>query len=219
MTSQSTPTERLAAGLAARILHDISGPASGVASGLELITEPGQADVGGAALDLAISSAKGLLELIEFHKVAFGSGAEAVSGATLHRLALTPFEGRRPRLEWTTQLEPFPGLAAQAMLIFAQISASALAAGGLARATASRAHDAIVIRIDGEGPRAALHAESLEGLLGRELSKGLAGRWAPSRYLTALVADAGGAVEATSEIGRFSLTATLPAAATDRTAY
>jgi len=216
MTSQPTPPERLAAALAARILHDISGPASGVASGLELITEPGQADVGGAALDLAISSAKGLLDLIEFYKVALGSSGEAVSGATLHRLALAPFEGRRPQLEWAAQIEPVPNLAAQAMLIFAQISAAGLAAGGLARATAARVRDHIVVRIDGEGPRAAPHPESLQGLAGSDLSKGLAGRWAPSRYLAALVTDVGGAVTATTDVGRFSLTATLPAAVTDR---
>ncbi|HLZ83773.1 MAG TPA: histidine phosphotransferase family protein [Caulobacteraceae bacterium] len=213
MTSHPAPPERLAAALAARILHDISGPASGVASGLDLLAEPGQSGQHGAALDLAVSSAKALLDLIEFHKAAFGAGGESVSGATLHRLALTLFEGRRPRLEWAAELEPFPGLAAQAMLILAQVAAGALAAGGLARATAGHAGGDVVIRIYGEGPRAALHPENLEGLAGRELSRGLAGRWAPSRYLSALMNAAGGAVTATTGVGRFTLTATLLGAA------
>jgi len=211
MTSAATPPEFLAAGLAARILHDISGPASGVASGLDLLTESGQGD--GAALELAVSSARILLDLLEFHKVAFAGGAAPVAGATLQRLALTLFEARRPRLEWVSDLDPFPGPAAQAMLILAQISAAALAAGGLARANAARVREDIVIRIDGEGPRAALHPESLDGLEGRDLLGGLAGRWAPSRYLSALVTAVGGAVTATTGVGRFSLTATLPATA------
>jgi histidine phosphotransferase ChpT len=215
MTSTATPSERLAAGLAARILHDISGPASGVASGLDLLAEPGQADTDGAALDLAVSSAKALLDLIEFHKMAFGASGDVLSGAALHRLARAPFEGRRPRLEWAPRVEAFPALAAQAMLILAQVAATALAAGGLARATATCIQGDIVIRIDGEGPRAALHPENLEGLEGRDLSGGLAGRWAPCRYLSALVTGAGGAVVATTDIGRFSLAATLPAAAMD----
>jgi histidine phosphotransferase ChpT len=218
MTSTATPPERLAAALAARILHDISGPASGVASGLDLLAEPGQADTDGAALDLAVSSAKGLLDLIEFHKVAFGASGDALGGAVLHRLALAPFEGRRSQLEWAAQIDAFPGLAAQTMLILAQVAAAALAAGGLARATAICIQGDIVIRIDGEGPRAALHPENLEGLEGRDLSKGLAGRWAPCRYLNALVTGAGGAVAATTDVGRFSLAATLPAAALDRSA-
>ena len=218
MTSQPLAPERLAAALAARILHDISGPASGVASGLDLLTEAGQPGLDGAALDLAVSSARGLLELLEFHKLAFGSSGEAVSGATLQRLALTQFEGRRPRLAWAAQLDPFPGPAAQAMLILAQIAATALAAGGLARATAGPIKGDVVIRIDGEGPRAALHPENLEGLEGRDLSRGLAGRWAPSRYLSALVMGAGGALTATTDVGRFSLAATLPAAEVDRKA-
>ena len=215
MTSDATPPEHLAAALAARILHDISGPASGVTSGLDLLAESGHGD--GAALELAVSSAKSLLDLLEFHKVAFGGGAEALASATLQRLALTPFEARRPRLEWVSDVDPFPGPAAQTMLILAQISAAALAAGGLARANASRIDEDIVIRIEAEGPRAALHPESLDGLRGRHHSGGLAGRWAPSRYLSALVTGVGGVLTATTDVGRFSLTATLPAAATDRT--
>jgi histidine phosphotransferase ChpT len=204
--------EILAAGLAARILHDISGPASGVASGLDLLADAGQADPDGTALDLAVSSARALLDMLEFLKAAFGASGEDVSGATLHRLALTPFEGRRPRLEWATNVDPFPGLAAQAILILAQIAAAALAAGGVARATAASTHGEIVIRIDGEGPRATLQPETLQGLGGQELSAGLAGRWAPSRYLSALVTGAGGAVAATTGVERFSLAATLPTA-------
>lgn len=218
MTSPATPTELLAAGLAARILHDISGPASGIVSGLDLLAEPGPADAAGAALDLAVSSARALLDLLEFHKIAFGAGEAAVSGGSLQRLALTPFEGRRPRLEWTSEIDPFPGLAAQATLILVQIAAGALAAGGLARARVALDQGDIVVRIDGEGPRATLQPETLEGLEGRGLSRGLAGRWAPSRYLNALVTAAGGALTATADLGRFSLTATLPAAVTDGTA-
>jgi histidine phosphotransferase ChpT len=216
MTSTATPPELLAAGLAARILHDISGPASGVASGLDLLAESGRADGDGAALDLAVSSARSLLDLLEFHKVAFGAGGEAMSGGAAKRLAFTPFEARRPRLEWVSELDPFPGAAAQTMLILAQIAAGALAAGGVARASAHLVQCDIVIRIDGEGPRAILQPETLEGLEGRDLSRGLAGRWAPSRYLNALVTGAGGALTATNDIGRFSLTATLPVAARDR---
>jgi hypothetical protein len=218
MTSAPTPSERLAAGLAARIMHDISGPASGVVAGLDLLAEPDQADAHGAALDLAVSSAKSLLDLLELHRIAFGPGGEAVSGATVHRLVLTAFQGRRPRLEWAAALETFPAPAAQAMLILGQIAAAALAPGGIAQARASRERNEIVVRIDGEGPRALLHPETLEGLEGRDLSRGLAGRWAPARYLSALVTGAGGALAATAETGRFSLAATLPAAALDGTA-
>jgi histidine phosphotransferase ChpT len=213
MTSNATPPERLAAGLAARILHDISGAASGVASGLDLLAEPGQSDMDGAALDLAVSSAQGLLDLLAFHKVAFGASGEAVGGAALHKLALAPFEGRRPKLEWAVQIDALPALAAQAMLILVQIAATGLAAGGLARASANRIRGDIAIRVDGEGPRAVLQSETLEGLEGRDLSKGLAGRWAPARYLNALVTGAGGALTATTGAGRFSLTATLAVAA------
>jgi histidine phosphotransferase ChpT len=210
MTSPATPPETLAAGIAARILHDLSGPASGVASGLDLLADPGGADADGAALDLAVSSAEALVQLIEFHKVAFGATGEAVSRTALHRLALTPFEGRRPRLEWAADIDEFPPPAAQAMLILTQIAAAALAAGGLARATASFDDGGVVIRIEGQGPRATLNPETVDGLEGRALSRGLAGRWAPSRYLAAVVAAAGGVLKATPGVAQFSLAAILP---------
>jgi len=208
MTSAPASHQVLAARLAARLLHDLSGPASGVASGVDLLA--GEADAGDAALDLAVSSARTLLDLIEFNRVAFGATGEAFSGDALERLARAPFEGRRPRLEWAPSIDPIPALATQAMLILVQEAAGALALGGLTRATAFRDGAALVIRVDGEGPRASLCAEMLEGLEGRDLSRGLAGRWAPCRYLHALIVDAGGALAATSGADRFSLTVTLP---------
>jgi hypothetical protein len=214
MTSVSHPPRSLAqflAGrLAARILHDLSGPASGVASGLELLVEPGATDLGAAAIDLAASSARTLLDLIEFHQVAFGGRGDAVSGALLKRLALTQFEARRPTLEWAPAIEPFPPLAAQATLILVQIAAGALAAGGLARLSASRVDEELVIGVDGRGPRATLQPEILEGLGGHDLSHGLPGRWAPCRYLHAVVADVRGSVTATIGADRFSLGLVLP---------
>lgn len=211
MTSSALPPEILAAALAARILHDLSGPACGVASGLDLLVDPGQGRLGDAAIELAVSSARALLDLLEFHKVAFGATGEAVSADALHRLALTQFEGRRPQLEWVADVDPFPGPAAQAMLILVQISAATLAAGGRARATASCARAQIALGVEGQGPRATLQPEMLEGLEGRALSRGLAGRWAPSRYLAALVTAAGGALTANAGADRFSLAVTFPA--------
>jgi hypothetical protein len=202
--------ERLAAGLAARILHDLSGPASGVASGLDLLAEGDGADHG-AAFDLAAASTGALLDLIAFHQVAFGGRGEAVGDASLKRLALTQFEARRPVLEWSPAIESFPRLPAQATLILAQIAAAALAVGGVARISASRAPDEIVIRVDGAGPRAALQPETVEGLSGRELSAGLPGRWAPARYLFALLAGAGGGVTIKTDADQFSLEAMIPA--------
>jgi hypothetical protein len=210
MTTAAPAPEILAARLAARILHDISGPASGVASGLDLFAEGGEE--GGAGLELALASARSLLDMLEFHKAAFGTSGEALGGQRLRGLAQTPFEGRRPRLECPADIDPLPGPAAQAMLILAQIAAGALASGGVARATASQSHEETVLRIDGEGPRAGLPPETLEGLEGRPLSKGLAGRWAPARYLNALLAEAGGVLSATINAEQFTLTASFPAA-------
>jgi histidine phosphotransferase ChpT len=209
-TPAPSGAEFLAARLAARILHDISGPASAIVSGLDLLADPGQPDDG--ALDLASSSAMSLLALIEFHKLAFGSGTETIGGADLLRLALAPFEGRRPRLEWASELDAFSGMAAQTTLIFLQIAAGALPLGGVARVTASAGVAGTNIRVEGKGPRVSFYPETLDGLAGRDFAHGLTGQWAPARYLHARLTGGGGVLTAEADPGRFTLTAAIPAA-------
>jgi len=210
MTPAAIPPETLAAGLAARILHDIAGPASGVASAMELYADTDDPGTRDAALGLATSSVSALLDMLDFSRRAFGGAQDPLDDRTLRRLASTQFEGRRARLEMTSDLDPFPGPVAQAVLILAHIAAGGLAAGGFALLTAARDRETVAVRVAGEGPGARLAAEVVEGLAGRPLSTGLAGRWAPARYLFALVATAAGELTAVAGENRFVLDATLP---------
>ena len=49
----NTPAEPLAAGLAARLLHDLSGPTEAIMSGLQILEDPGAEALRGEALGLA----------------------------------------------------------------------------------------------------------------------------------------------------------------------
>ena len=209
MTSAAAPLESLAAGLAARILHDIAGPASGVASAMELYADSDDPEIRGDALGLATSSASALLDMLEFSRRAFGGALEPADGRTLQRLASIPFAGRRPKLEWDSSLETAAGPVGQAVLVLAYLAAGGLAAGGVARLTATRDAITVTLRVAGEGPGAGLFAEVADGLAGRPFSEGLAGRWAPARYLFALVETAGGRLSASAGDSRFALEITL----------
>jgi hypothetical protein len=210
MDRTAVPPEILAAGLAARLLHDLSAPAHGIVSGLDLLGDPGDRTTWAEGVDLAGASARSLLGRLDFCRAAYGGAAGAMDGRALEALARTPFADRRPRLEWAAAATPFSAPAVQALLILLQIAADALATGGVARVTAQAAVDRIAIRVEGEGAGARFHPETLEGLAGRASRDGLAGRWAPAFHAQAVIARAGGGLEIARRAGGFRLEAVLP---------
>jgi histidine phosphotransferase ChpT len=200
----------LATGLAARLLHDLSGPAEAILSGLQLLEDPGAEALKGEALGLAADGARRLIGMLTFCRAAYGGGATATDGEALGRLARAPFEARRPSLEWTLSGETLSATAVQAMLILTQIAADALAVGGVARAGAGTAAGVTTLWIDGEGPRARFLPETLDGLAGRPASEGLTGRWAPPFHMRVNVVRAGGSVSLVQRPGGFRLEVRLP---------
>ncbi len=212
MPPDAVQPDTLARALAARLLHDLSGPAHGVLSGLELQQDPGDDEALRAeAADLTDSSARALLARLEFCRAAYGEGGEAKTGAALEALARTAFANGRARLAWAPGDVTFKAAAVQAALILAQIAADALASGGVARLNATIAAGWMTLRVEGEGPRSRFHAETLDGLAGRPAGEGLAGRWAPAFLVQALCRRAGGALAIARRPDGFVIEATLPA--------
>jgi len=210
MTSSRSDQHDLATGLAARLLHDLSGPASGLMSGIDLLSDPASADLRGSALELVAAGGRELLETMDFCRAAYGGTGEIFDGSALERLAVSRFTGRRAALTWPAAMPALPARAAQSLLVMSQIAAGALATGGVALAGARYTADGLILTVSGEGARARLDPEMLDGLAGRPLSGGMAGRWAPGAYLRALVDSVGGALSTQSGEGGFVLEATLP---------
>jgi histidine phosphotransferase ChpT len=210
--SETTPVppEALAAGLAARLLHDLSAPVSAILSSLEILEDPAAEAFAGSALGLAANNTRRLLNMLTFCRVAFGGGAAAMDGRAVVALALAPFEARRPTLVWAGDPPTFSAPAAQVMLILAQIAADALATGGLARAGARTWEGEVTLWIDGEGATAQVFPETIEGLEGRPQTRGLAGRWAPGFWVHTVVARAGGILGLAQRPRGFRLEAKLP---------
>lgn len=202
----------LAAALAARMCHDFISPASAIVSGVDLLEDPSAQDMRDDALNLIGQSARKLVALLAFSRVAFGASAAADTFDTreLHKLSEGIFEHVRATLDW--QVTP-PGVqkpVARALLNLAQLGASALPTGGVARLTATEADGAVLLAMEAQGPRARLRAEVLEGLRGEALTDGLAGHWVQAYYLFALLQAVGGRVEAQVDEGRVLLRARVP---------
>ena len=127
MSRSPVTPETLAAALAARLVHDLSGPASGVASGLELHADPDLPEMKADGLNLAAASSYALVDLLEFCRVAFGATGEPLAADALGKLAQTQFTGKRAALDWSPSAAELSGAQAQALLILAQIAAGGLA--------------------------------------------------------------------------------------------
>lgn len=209
-----SPTD-LAALLAARLCHDFISPASAIASGLDLLEDPTAQDMRDDAMGLISQSARKLVDMLAFARVAFGASATAETFDTreLETLARGVFSHVRPELEWAVEPPALNKAAARALLNLVQIAAGALPTGGLATVRAVEADGRVAITIDAQGTRARLRPEVLAGLRGEPLPEGaLGGHWVQAFYLHSLVRDAGGQVAAETAEELVSLAAWVPSA-------
>src|SRR6201992_2208497 len=140
-TAPDSPAIRpaeLAAYLAARLCHDFISPASAIVSGLDLLDDPSAQDMREEAMGLIATSAKKLVDMLSFARVAFGASASAETFDTreLEKLARGVYAHVRPEMEWSVTEAGLNKTASRALLNLAQIGAGALPTGGVARISA-----------------------------------------------------------------------------------
>ena len=187
---------QLAAQLAARMCHDFISPAGAIVSGLDLLDDPTAQDMRDDALNLIAASARKLVALLSFDRVAFGgsSSAESFDSRELERLAREVFAHGRSTLEWSVGPESLAKPVARAVLNLAQIGAGALPIGGVAAITVT-VDGALCATVRAIGARARLRPEVIDGLNAVPLGDGLGGHWVQAFFLRSVVDEAGGVLE------------------------
>jgi histidine phosphotransferase ChpT len=198
--------------LASRLCHDFISPASAIVSGLDLLEDPDSADMRDDAMALIASSARKLVDSLQFARVAFGggSGAETFGVPALKELAEGLFAHHRGELDWAVAPETLEKPVAKSLLNLCALAAAALPMGGAARITVDAIDGGQRIRTVSEGRRARLRPELLAGLTGEGPGEGLAGHWIQAAWTYALVAQAGGTITVEQEEDRVTLTAEIP---------
>ncbi len=213
VTTPAIGAAELAAALAARLCHDFISPASAIVSGVDLLEDPTAQDMRDDALNLIGQSARKLTALLAFSRVAFGASAaaETFDVRDLHKLADGVFAHVRATLDWDLALASLQKAPARALLNMAQLGATALPTGGVAKVTATEGEGAVLLALEAIGPRARLRPEVLAGLRGEPQGDGLTGHWVQAYYLHALVTAAGGRIEAQVVEEKVTLRARIPA--------
>jgi histidine phosphotransferase ChpT len=209
---KTPPQAELAAHLAGRLCHDLISPVSAIVSGLDLLEDPSAQDMREDAMNLIAQSARKLASVLSFARVAYGSSAsaETFDPRDLETLTRGVFGHVRAELDWAVEPERLDKPAARALLNLAQIGATALPTGGVARLTIDSEGEETVVRLEAKGARARLRPEAQAGLRGEPMSEGLPGQWVQAYYLHALVHDAGGRLESAIGEDLIAVSARLP---------
>ncbi|WP_292067746.1 histidine phosphotransferase ChpT [Brevundimonas sp. UBA7664] len=203
--------QALAALIAGKLCHDFISPAGAISSGLDLLKDPTAQDMRDDAMGLIEASARKMVALVAFARVAFGAAtsAERFSGAELGELVSGLTEGGRATLAWAVADTTYSKAQSRALVNLAYLTMAALPSGGVAT-IATRTDDGLVIEGRAEGARARLKGEAVAGLAGLPLSEGLPGQWIQPYWLWLTAHDAGGSLNVETEEGRVVLTAHMP---------
>jgi histidine phosphotransferase ChpT len=206
------PQAELAAHLAGRLCHDMISPVSAIVSGLDLLEDPSAQDMRGDAMNLIEQSARKLATVLSFARVAYGSSAmaETFDSNELETLTRGIFSHVRAELDWALETQRLTKPTARALLNLAQMGATALPTGGVAKLSVAGEGGQTHVRLEACGARARLRPEAQAGLRGEPMTEGLSGQWVQAYYLNAIVNDAGGRLD--FEIGEemICVTAILP---------
>lgn len=210
----ATNPHDLATQMVAKLCHDFISPAGAIMSGLDLLDDPSAQDMRQEALNLIAASAKKMVTLVHFARVAFGASnsAEAFAGWQLKKILGDVFSTMRAQLDFAVDdKQIFPKAAARALLNLGLIAGNALPTGGTARIEAQFSEDGIRLTSESRGPRARLKPEAIEGLKGLALGDGLNGQWIQPHWLYATVKEAKGTLDFRSEIDALFFDIYLPA--------
>jgi hypothetical protein len=200
----------LAQGLAARIIHDLAGAAQGIRVALALEADARDESTLAEARAFAVLAIEDLDGRLTFCRTAFG-GAEATS-VEVERLAQLPFGRRRGRLSWSEHEDGAPIAMVQAMLVFAQIAAAALIAGGEAVASLGCVEGVWRGTMDGVGEKVRPDIQALAALAGGDGGGERPGGWVVGAFVRALVEENGGAVAVSHDERSLRLSAAIPGA-------
>lgn len=205
--------QELATLVAAKLCHDFISPSGAIVSGLDLMRDPSAQDMREDALGLIEASARKMVSLVHFARVAFGAAttSERFTARELHDLVSGMTDGARAKMNWCVQDQEFSKPQARALINLAYMTMGALPMGGEATIQTRHADGSLFIEGFAQGNRVRLKPEAVSGLRGERQVDGLQGQWIQPYWLWLTVKESGGALHLAVEEGRAAIVARMPA--------
>ena len=193
---------RLAAFIASRICHDLISPVASVNSALELLDEPGDAEMKAQAEQLLQNGAESAGARIQLLRYAFGSAGLSDTAADRHevRQIVEGFmKSHKPSVEWEIDTAHFSCGHARVLMNLVIMATAAIPRGGVVALHVYNEADGLAITAQAKGPKARL-ADFVESTLaGSVPEEGWSARTIQPLFTTMVASDLGGTISATAE--------------------
>ena len=168
----------LAAMLCSRVCHDLINPVGAIGNGLEVLADPGQAEMAPFARDLISNAAHQARAKLEFARLAYGASSTAGTDfdtRECERVARLLFEIEKADLDWQVPLILLPKHKAKLLMNLLLIAAGAVPRGGYVRVTVEGPAGEERFRLTAKGPKTLIPANA-EGLLSGNPTDGVDAR-------------------------------------------
>lgn len=192
---------RLAAFIASRICHDLISPVASVNSALELMEEPGDADMKAQAEQLLHNGAEAAGARIQLLRYAFGSAGLSDTAADRHevRKIVDGFmKSHKPSVEWNIDTEHFSCGHARVLMNLLIMATSSIPRGGVVTLSVANDENGLKVAADAKGPRARLSAFTETVLAGGTPEEGWSAHTIQPLFAKMVASDLGGEITATA---------------------
>lgn len=192
---------RLAAFIASRICHDLISPVASVNSALELLEEPGDADMKAQAEQLLHNGAESAGARIQLLRYAFGSAGLSDTAADRHevRQIVDGFmKSHKPSVEWEIDTDHFSCGHARVLMNLVIMATAAVPRGGVVTLKVNNDQAGLRLIAEAKGPKARLSEFTEAALAGNTPEEGWSARTIQPLFAKMVANDLGGDLSATA---------------------
>lgn len=193
---------RLAAFIASRICHDLISPVASVNSALELLDEPGDAEMKAQAEQLLQNGAESAGARIQLLRYAFGSAGLSNTAADRHevRQIVEGFmKSHKPSVEWEIDTAHFSCGHARVLMNLVIMATAAIPRGGVVVLKVQNDSEGLSVIAQARGPKARLSEFVETALAGEVPEEGWSARTIQPLFAKMVSDDLGGTIAATAE--------------------
>lgn len=190
---------RLAAFIASHICHDLISPIASVNSALELLEDPGDADMKAQAQQLLENGAESAAARIQLLRYAFGSAGLSDSHADRHEVKQIVegfMAGYKPSVDWDIQTDQFSYGHARVLMNLVMMANSSIPRGGVVALKIHSVGNLVTVTANARGPKARLAEYIRTTLAGEDPEEGWSARTIQPYFTQMVVNDLGGKLSA-----------------------